>query len=96
MFATENRFQKIIRIIIDIINVVLGIGVVVLAVMAFINTADNKWMFPIIFLMGGGMNLLTGIKFFINDRNSSGIMAIVAAGLLMVISVMSYMAIGGI
>ena len=58
MFASENKFQKIIRTILDILNVLLGVGVVVLAVMAFINTDNNKWLFPIIFMMGGVMNLL--------------------------------------
>ncbi len=95
MFATENKLHKVIRITIDILNLVLGIGVVVLAVMAFINTADNKWMFPLIFLMGGVMNLLAGIKFFMTDRKTGGIASVVTAVVLVVISVVSYMAIGG-
>lgn len=68
MFASENKFQKIIRTILDILNVLLGVGVVVLAVMAFINTDNNKWLFPIIFMMGGVMNLFTGIKAMMTDR----------------------------
>ena len=32
MFASENKFQKIIRTILDILNILLGVGVVVLAV----------------------------------------------------------------
>lgn len=95
MFASENKFQKIIRTILDILNVLLGVGVVVLAVMAFINTDNNKWLFPIIFMMGGVMNLFTGIKAMMTDRNVTGIISVVAAAVLAVISIMSYIAIGG-
>lgn len=95
MFASENKFQKIIRTILDILNVLLGVGVVVLAVMAFINTDNNKWLFPIIFMMGGVMNLFTGIKAMMTDRKVIGIVSVVAAAVLAVISIMSYIAIGG-
>lgn len=95
MFASENKFQKIIRTILDILNVLLGVGVVVLAVMAFINTDNNKWLFPIIFMMGGVMNLFTGIKAMMTDRKATGIVSVVAAAVLAVISIMSYIAIGG-
>lgn len=95
MFATENRFRKIIRTILDILNVLLGVGVVVLAIMAFINTDNNKWMFPIIFMMGCFMNIFTGVKMMATDRRSGGIASIVAAALLAVISIMSYIVIGG-
>ena len=95
MFASENKFQKIIRTILDILNVLLGVGVVVLAVMAFINTDNNKWLFPIIFMMGGVMNLFTGIKATMTDRKVTGIVSVVAAAVLAVISIMSYIAIGG-
>ncbi len=82
MFASENKFQKIIRTILDILNVLLGVGVVVLAVMAFINTDNNKWLFPIIFMMGGVMNLFTGIKAMMTDRKVTGIVSVVAAAVL--------------
>lgn len=95
MFATENKFQKIIRTILDILNVLLGIGVVILAVMAFINTDNNKWLFPIIFMMGGVMNLFTGIKALMTDRKMTGVVSIAAFAVLTVISIMSYIAIGG-
>lgn len=95
MFASENKFQKIIRTILDILNILLGVGVVVLAVMAFINTDNNKWLFPIIFMMGGVMNLFTGIKAMMTDRKATGIVSVVAAAVLAVISIMSYIAIGG-
>ena len=95
MIASENKFQKIIRTILDILNVLLGVGVVVLAVMAFINTDNNKWLFPIIFMMGGVMNLFTGIKAMMTDRKVTGIVSVVAAAVLAVISIMSYIAIGG-
>ena len=41
MFATDNKLKKAVRIILDIINVLVGIAVVVLAVLTFMNTAKN-------------------------------------------------------
>ena len=96
MFSSGNKFSKVIRIIIDILNVALGLGVVVLAVMTFMNTKGNAWMFPFIFLMGGLMNLLTGIKHLMNDRRADGIVLEVAAVILFAVAYASYRAVGGL
>lgn len=87
--------MKAIRIIIDILNVILGVAAVVLAIMVFINTDGNKWMFPIIFAVGGTMNLATGAKYFMTDRKVSGIICSVVAVALYVVAYVSFLAIGG-
>lgn len=46
-------------------------------------------------MMGGVMNLFTGIKAMMTDRKVTGIVSVVAAAVLAVISIMSYIAIGG-
>ncbi len=95
MFASGNSFNKVIRLCIDVLNVVLGIAVVVMAILTFINTRNNMWMFPFIFLMGGAMNCLTGVKFLLNDRKIGGIVMEIVALVLFVICYASYIAIGG-
>ena len=95
MFATDNKFKKTVRIIMDIINVLIGIAVVVLAVLTFMNTAGNAWMFPIIFILGGTMNLLTGIKHLMWDRKVNGIVLLVVAAIIYGVAYASYVAVGG-
>ena len=87
--------QKVVRLIIDIFNVLLGIAAIVLTVMVFVNTEKNMWAFPIIFTVGATMNLITGIKHFMSDKKVSGIIAEVAAVLLGVFAFVCYRAIGG-
>ncbi len=93
--SNSGKLQRIIRLIIDILNVIIGVATVVLAILAFIYTGKNMWMFPVIFLLGGIMNGLTGLKYFITDKKIAGIVAEVFAMVLFVVCYMSYMAIGG-
>lgn len=95
MFSSGKKIYKVIRCIIDILNVILGVGVVALAVLTFLDTASNMWMFPVIFLMGGTMNLLTGIKHLLTEKTGSGIAMFVTAAVIYAMSFISYRAIGG-
>ncbi len=90
-----NKTTRIVRMVIDVLNVILGIAIVCLAVMAFINASSNMWVFPIIFLLGGAMNMITGIKNYMTDRKISCIIAEVAAVALFIVSYVCYNAIGG-
>lgn len=90
-----NTLHRIVRLIIDIVNVIIGIAVVVLAILAFINTGANMWMFPLIFLLGGIMNTVTGIKYMMTDKFTIGIVAEAVSALLYIVSYVSYTAIGG-
>ena len=95
MFSTEKSYQKYIRIILDVLNVLLGLGIVVFAILAFLNTEENMWMFPIIFGLGALMNCLTGIKHLMNGKKANGIIAEVVAGVFVAIAIFSYHAVGG-
>jgi hypothetical protein len=96
MFSTDNKLKKAVRIIIDIVNVVIGVATVVFAVLTFLNTTENAWMFPIIFLLGGVMNLITGIKHLMWDRKVNGIILLVIATLLIGVAYATYVAVGGV
>lgn len=95
MFSSGNKMQKTLRIIIDILNVIIGVAVVILAVLTFINTHKNSWMFTYVFLGGGLLNLLTGIKGMMNDRKVGAIVMFCFAAALFVISILCYRIIGG-
>lgn len=96
MFSSGKKSTKIIRIIIDILNVILGVAAIVMAVITFINATANSWMFPLIFLMGALMNLLTGIKHIMCERKAQGIVLLVAAVVLFALTYASYVAVGGL
>ena len=95
MFSTDNKLKKAVRIILDVLNVLIGIAVVALAVFTFTNTTKNAWMFPIIFLLGGMMNLLTGIKHLMWDKKVNGIILMVVAAILFGVTYATYVALGG-
>lgn len=96
MFSSGSKVQKIFRIIIDIMNIIVGIAVVIFAILTFVNTEKNSWMFAIVFLGGGIMNLLTGIKGIMTDRTGWAIAMFGFAIALFVVSYLSYRIIGGI
>lgn len=93
--SSGNKVQRVIRLIIDVLNVLLGVLVVCLAILAFVNTGKHMWMFPLIFLFGGFMNTITGIKHIMSDRVTIGVIAEVVSAFLYIVSYISYSAIGG-
>lgn len=96
MYVTKsNRTERKIRLAIDILNVIIGIAVTGLALIAFLNTKDNMHLFPYIFLLGGSMELLTGIKFFITDMKLQGFIMEGFAAVIYFIAIASHIAIGG-
>lgn len=95
MHSGRNSIVRIIRVIIDILNIILALSVIVLAVMVFIDTDKNSWMFTIIIASGATVNLISGIKFFMTKRNAAGIVSEIAAVILFVISYICYRTVGG-
>lgn len=93
--TSGSKVQRVIRLIIDVMNVILGVLVVCLAILAFINTGRHMWMFPLIFLFGGFMNTITGIKHIMSDRLAVGVVAEVVSVFLYIVCYISYSAIGG-
>ena len=95
MVSQENKTQRVIRIIIEIMTSLTGVAAVVLAVLTFINTKANSFMFPIIFILGAGMNILSGIKFVMTGNKGGAITRIIVGVVLIGIAAASYVVIGG-
>lgn len=95
MFSKENRTQRVIRIIIEIMTSLVGVAAVVLAVFTFINARANSFMFPIIFILGAGMNILSGIKYIMTGNKGGAIARMIVGAVLIGIAAASYVAIGG-
>lgn len=78
----------------DILHVVTGILVVVLAILAFLNPEDNMILFPVIFLLVAVLNFVNGMERFKSGRGQkkkkiSGISLMAAGGGLLLLSVIS-------
>lgn len=61
MYGTEKHRGTRSTIWLDVIHIVIGVLIVVLAVLAFLNPKDNMLLFPLIFLLAAFLNLVNGI-----------------------------------
>lgn len=77
------------NLIIEVLNLVLGIAIIVLAIMTFLNTQKYAFLFPVIFLLGAIMNGTTAIKNFLGANRGMGIVALLVTIALLVIFVAS-------
>ena len=61
MFAQDKKKNpRNTAVFLDVIHIVLGIVIVVLAVITFLRPEDHMMMFPLIFFAGAALNLITG------------------------------------
>ena len=47
--------------VVDILHIVVGILIVVLAVISFLSPEDHMLLFPAIFFLAGALNLVNGV-----------------------------------
>jgi hypothetical protein len=83
-----------IPMMLDILHIVVGIAVVILAALAFINPEGNRVLLPLIFLLAGILNAVNGyyrIKESGRDkkRRLKGISILGLAVVLLIICVLS-------
>lgn len=75
----------------DIINIVLGIMMIAFSVLALIGIEDRKGIFTIVYVMGGFLNLLTGIRKIRNNRKAAGIFFISFSFILFTIALGTFL-----
>lgn len=75
------------NLIIEVLNLALGIAIIVLAIMTFLNTQKYAFLFPIIFLLGAIMNGTTAIKNFLGANRGRGIVALIVTIVLLMVFV---------
>jgi uncharacterized membrane protein HdeD (DUF308 family) len=81
-------------LILDIVHIAVGILIVVLAIISFLNPEENMFLFPIIFFLAAALNLINGIhKIRVGGRDKkrkiSGIVTLLFAILLAALTVVS-------
>ena len=100
LLQNGRRNARLSSFILDIVHIVIGCLIALLAVLAFWDPDRNKVLFPFIFLLGSVLYLITGI---IQARNCGRVrrrkvmaVTVVALGaLLLVLAVLSAVSIWG-
>lgn len=96
MRGKKKNALSVIRIIIDVLNVLAGIAVIALAVFTFISPKQRIDMFPYIFYLGAFINFITSIKHFISDRFWYGVVVFIFAIVLVAAGIFGQTVIGNI
>lgn len=61
MHGQRGRGERHAGVFLDMAHLVLGIAIVILAVLSFINPEGNRMLFPLVFLMAAILNAVSGI-----------------------------------
>ncbi|WP_313188055.1 DUF6637 family protein [Lacrimispora sp.] len=95
MYIQERgRSLRNASMIVDVLHIVVGILIVTLAVISFLNPEDHMFLFPAIFFLAGMLNLVNGIyKIRLSGREkkkkAAGIAVILFGFLLIALTVIS-------
>ena len=61
MHGQRGRGERHAGIFLDMAHLILGIAIVILAVLSFINPEGNHMLFPLVFLLAALLNAVSGI-----------------------------------
>lgn len=95
MYIQERgRNPRNLAMMLDAAHIVIGILIVVLAIISFLNPEDHMLLFPVIFLLAVSLNLMNGIyKIRMSGREkkkkASGILVLLFGILLLALTVIS-------
>ncbi|WP_101875703.1 DUF6637 family protein [Lachnoclostridium edouardi] len=89
-----------IALFLDLLHIIIGAVIVVLAVISFLNPEDHMIMFPIIFLLGAVLNLIYGVYRVKEGGHNKkacrgGFAQILLGGILLAVSIVSVISIWG-
>ena len=86
MYYTTTGAYRRAKMIIDYVNIVLCAAVAVMAVVILFLRSNSGILFPAIFVTGGTVNLLSGIKKILNRNMVPGWVLIGAAAVIYVLA----------
>lgn len=82
-----NQLKKLIndnKLLFDIINVILGIGVIILVILAFLFK-NNPIILFVFFMVCGIMNIVNGLKFYKESKKRTMANSFVMLGVIIII-----------
>ena len=94
MQGQRGRSERHSGVFLDMVHLILGIAIVILAVLSFINPEGNHMLFPLVFLLAALLNAVNGIfelKTRGRDKKKCGasILQLALAAGLMVLGILS-------
>lgn len=84
-YTTSGAYRKS-KIFIDYANILLTVVIAVLFILILFLRIQSGILFPIVFLAGALLNLLSGIKSFMEKRKFAGGVLFAAAAVLIIMS----------
>lgn len=72
MFTASNGAYRRTKIVIDWINIILGVAVVLMATVIFIVPGNFDYLLPLVFLASAGLNGLHAAKNYFKFEQKSG------------------------
>lgn len=79
------------KVILDFINIILGIGILLLVILAFVHFNNRDHIFVFVFFLGGIMNLLTGVSRFLYRNKLASCFYGILGLTLLVLSVLNFL-----
>lgn len=79
------------KIILGFINIILCIGILVLAILAFIDFTNRERIFVSVFFLGGVMNLLSSVNHFLYKNKLASCFYGILGLVLLIISVFNFL-----
>lgn len=86
--AATGAYRKT-RIVIDFLNILIGVAVIIMAIVIFIVPGDYSFLFPVLFLSGTVMEGLGAAKSFFKYENIAGYVQVILTLALLFITIIS-------
>lgn len=87
------RLVRKISSILDVADIVLSLGIVLIGIIIFTNVKGNKELFPILFLTAFVLNLSLSYKAWLNGNKGKYIIQLVTAAFLLVVTFLGFIAV---
>ena len=90
----KNPYTK--QTVFDVLSAVVGLAVIAVGIVSFIDLEKNAWLFPVVFLLASIFQCLLGIPRMMGGysrtskrRKATGVGLFVLAGILLMLGVVS-------
>lgn len=88
-FTAANGSYRKTRIIIDWMNILIGVAVVIMAIAIYIIPGERDFLFPVVFMLGTVMEGLGAAKSFLRYETIAGYVQVILALALLFITIIS-------
>jgi hypothetical protein len=88
-FVASNGAYRRTRIVIDWLNVLIGVAVAIMAIVIFVFQGKYDGLFPVIFMLGTAMEGLGAAKSFLRYETVAGYVQVLLALALLFVTIIS-------